>query len=97
LATVVVTATAERNLRSLIETHSLPASTADRVWASIEPLRPFPSLGAPLAGRWSAYRFVLGPWRWMLIVYRYEEELDRVMVITIRDARSGRSPRHSQP
>jgi plasmid stabilization system protein ParE len=92
LATVVVTATAARNLRSLIESHSLPASTVERVQASLEPLRDFPSLGAPLGGRWTGYRFVLGPWRWMLIVYRFDERADRVQVMTIRDARSERSP-----
>jgi plasmid stabilization system protein ParE len=92
LASVVITPTAERNLRSLIETHSLPAATDQRVRALLEPLREFPLLGSPLSGRWEGFRFVLGPWRWMVIVYRYAEEIDRVEVLTIRDARSARSP-----
>ena len=92
MASVVVTATAERNLRSLIETHFLPPSTEERVRASLEPLREFPLLGSPLGGRWTGFRFILGPWRWMLIVYRCEQSLDRVEVFTIRDARSARSP-----
>jgi plasmid stabilization system protein ParE len=92
LASVVITATAERNLRSLIETHSLPAATDERVRALLDPLREFTLLGSPLGGRWEGFRFVLGPWRWMVIVYRYAEELDRVEVFTIRDARSARSP-----
>jgi hypothetical protein len=34
-------------------------------------------------------RFVLGPWRWLLVVYSYEEESqDRVLVLTLQDARS---------
>jgi plasmid stabilization system protein ParE len=67
-------------------------STDKRVQASLEPLQDFPLLGSPLAGRWAGYRFILGPWPWMLIVYRYDEHLDRVEVFTIRDARSARSP-----
>lgn len=92
MASVVVTVTAERNLRSLIETHSLPTSTDKRVRASLESLREFPLLGSPLGGRWAGFRFILGPWRWMIVVYRYDERLDRVEVFTIRDARSARSP-----
>jgi len=93
MATVVVTPTARRNLEDLIETLSLPPSTLDRFKASLDPLRQFPRFGATLDGRWSDFRFVLGPWRWMLIVYRYDERLDRVAIITVRDARSARSPR----
>jgi plasmid stabilization system protein ParE len=93
VASVVVTPTARRNLDALIETLSLPRSTIDRFKASLEPLRPFPRLGAPLEGRWAAFRFVLGPWRWMIVVYRYDEVLDEVAIVTVRDARSARSPR----
>lgn len=64
-----------------------------RFKAALEPLGRFPRFGAPLEGRWSGFRFLLGPWRWMLIVYRYDEHLDRVAIVTIRDARSARSPR----
>lgn len=93
MATVDVTPTARRNLEALIETLSLPPSSVGRLRASLEPLRRFPRLGAPLEGRWASYRFVLGPWRWMLVVYRYDEAADRVDIVTIRDARSARSPR----
>ena len=93
MATVDVTPTARRNLEALIETLSLPPSTVERLRASLEPLRRLPRLGAPLEGRWAGYRFVLGPWRWMLVVYRYDEAADRVDIVTIRDARSARSPR----
>ncbi len=33
------------------------------------------------------YRFVLGPWRWMLVVYVRDEDLDRVAIVSIQDAR----------
>ena len=92
MATVVVTATAERNLRELIESRSLPESTEERVWSSMEPLRRFPLLGPALSGRWAGFRYVLGPWRWLLVVYRYDEGLDRVEIVTIQDARAARSP-----
>ena len=92
MASVVITETAQRNLRSLIETHSLPATTNKRVSATLEPLQEYPLLGAPLGGRWAGHRFILGPWRWMLLVYRYDESLDRVEVLTICDGRSTSSP-----
>ena len=82
-----------RNLGAMIETHSLPSSTQERFKAALAPLATFPELGAELEGRWAGFRFVLGPWRWMLVVYRYDEFLDRVAIVTIRDARSARSPR----
>jgi plasmid stabilization system protein ParE len=91
LASVVITQTAERNLRSLIETHSLPAATAERVRGALESLQQFPLLGSPLSGHRVGHRFILGPWRWMLVVYRYDESRDRVEVLTIRDARSASS------
>jgi plasmid stabilization system protein ParE len=93
VATVVVTPTARRNLDDLIETLSLPPSTRDRLKVSLEPLRRFPRLGGELDGRWAGYRFVLGPWRWMIVVYQYDEALDQLAIVTIRDARSARSPR----
>jgi plasmid stabilization system protein ParE len=93
MATIVVTPTAQRNLQDLIKTLSLPPSTTERFKSSLEPLGRFPRFGAPLEGRWAQFRFVLGPWRWMLIVYEYDEPLDRVAIVTIRDARSARSPR----
>jgi plasmid stabilization system protein ParE len=96
LASVVVSVTAERNLRSLIETHSLPTSTDKRLRASLEPLREFPLLGSPLGGRWAGFRFILGPWRWIIVDYWYNKDLDRVEVLTIRDARSARSPTTSR-
>jgi hypothetical protein len=31
---------------------------------------------------------MLGPWRWLILVYVFIEEEDRVVVVTIRDGRS---------
>lgn len=91
MASVVIAPTARRNLEVLVETHSLPATTRERVRRSVAPLREFPLLGAQLEGRWAGFRFILGPWRWMLIVYSYDEELDQVGIVTIQDARSARA------
>jgi hypothetical protein len=88
MASVLVSPRARRNLERLIQTHSLPASTVGRFAASIEPLTTFPSIGAPLGGRWSGYRFILGPWRWMLIVHEYQQDHDLVGIVTVQDARS---------
>jgi hypothetical protein len=91
VATVVVTPTAVEDLQRLIRTLSLPANTTERVRASLEALSTFPELGAPLTGRWEDFRFVLGPWRWMLLVYVYDQATDRVAIVTIQDARSAES------
>ena len=88
MARVEVTAAAVADLDRMIATHSLPRDTKQRVRRSLELLRRFPRLGPELTGRWSGYRFLLGPWRWMLLVYIYIEDEDRVAVVTIQDARS---------
>ena len=72
MANVRITPTAQRNFASLIETQSLPPSTLERFKRAVEPLETFPLLGAPLEGRWAGLRFILGPWRWMIVIYRYE-------------------------
>ncbi len=76
------------DLRRLMVTLSLPSDTPSKVRASIAALSRFPRLGPELPGRWSGFRFVLGPWRWMLLVYVHLEEEDRVVIVTVQDARS---------
>ena len=88
MARVLIAPTAAYDLERMIATHSLPADTRSRVRRSIEPLRRFPLLGAPLEGRWQRYRFLLGPWRWMLIVYAYDQDADTVSIATIQDGRA---------
>jgi plasmid stabilization system protein ParE len=90
---VVVTATAAEDLERLFVTHSLPADTPERVKRSLRPLARFPLVGAQLGGNWTGSRFVLGPWRWMVIVYDVDETADRVEIVTIQDGRSSRAAR----
>jgi hypothetical protein len=88
---VELAAAAVEDLDRLTRTLSLPPDIRQRVRASLTPLREFPELGATLVGRWSGLQFVLGPWRWMLLVYQYDAATDRVVVVTIQDARSSRA------
>jgi plasmid stabilization system protein ParE len=88
VARVELSAAAVEDLRALIRTHSLPEDATARVVRSLRPLERFPSMGPPLSGRWDGFRFVLGPWRWMLLVYVVLQPDDRVVVVTIQDARS---------
>jgi plasmid stabilization system protein ParE len=92
VARLEIAQAAAEDLERLVFTHSLPADTKDRLKRSIEPLRRFPLLGAALSGRWEGFRFVLGPWRWMVVVYVYLEQEDRVVVVTIQDGRAATAP-----
>ena len=88
MATVELSPTAVEDLETLILTHSLPADTKRRIKRSLRPLERFPLMGPALSGRWAGLRFVLGPWRWLLLVYSVDESGDRVVVVTMQDARS---------
>ena len=88
MSRVLVAPEAVADLARIIATHSLPRDAPERVRRSIEPLARFPLLGASLEGRWRDFRFVIGPWRWLLIVYAYDEEADLVAVVTIQDGRA---------
>ena len=88
MARVLVAPAAAADLERMIATHSLPADARAQVRRSIEPLAQFPLLGAPLEGRWRDYRFIIGAWRWMLIVYAYEPATDAVAIATVQDGRS---------
>jgi plasmid stabilization system protein ParE len=88
VAEVRLSAVAVEDLERMILTHSLPIDTKVRVRRSLQALSRFPRLGRELEGRWSPFRLILGPWRWMLIVYAYHEREDVVLVLTVQDARS---------
>lgn len=88
MAIVEVSRVAVADLGRLIRVLELPADTTVRVRRSLAPLARFPRLGPALTGRWEGFRFILGPWRWMLIVYVYLEDEDRVIVVGIHDART---------
>jgi hypothetical protein len=88
VASVELTIAAVEDLDGMVRTLSLPADTRRRVARSLRALERFPLMGPALEGRWRGFWFVLGPWRWMLLVYVYLESEDRVVVVTIQDARS---------
>jgi hypothetical protein len=88
LASVELALAAVEDLDALIRVHSLPADTRARVTHSLRPLERFPLMGPALGGRWQGLRFVLGPWRWLLLVYVHIEAEDRVVVVAVQDARS---------
>jgi plasmid stabilization system protein ParE len=91
VAQIELARAAVEDLDRLVLTHSLPDDTRQRVRNALEPLRQFPRLGPELTGRWEGFRFILGPWRWMLLVYTFDEVRDRVAIVTIQDARTSRS------
>lgn len=88
MAQVELARTAIEDLDRLVATLSLPSDTRSRVRRCLGPLQDFPLIGAELTERWQDFRFVLGPWRWMLLVYVVDPDADRVVVVTIQDARS---------
>jgi plasmid stabilization system protein ParE len=73
VAQIIVTPQAQRDVDDAIATLHLPDDAWPRVARSLTALETFPLAGAELRGRWAPTRFVLGPWSWMLLLYRYEE------------------------
>ena len=85
---VELAAAAVEDLERLVHSHSLPADTRARVARSLRPLALFPTIGPPLGGHWDGFRFLLGPWRWMVMVYVVMDAESRAVVVTIQDGRS---------
>lgn len=86
---IEVSRAAADDIARLRMTHSLPADTNERIRRSLRSLGQFPKLGTALEGaEWAGFRFVLGPWRWMVIVYEIYDDDDRVVVVTVQDGRS---------
>jgi hypothetical protein len=88
VATVELAQTAVEDIDRLVVTLSLPPDTPAGVARSLRTLERFPRLGVALPGLWDGLRCLVGPWRWMLMVYEYREDEDRVVVATVQDARS---------
>lgn len=88
MARVELARAAIEDIERLVVVLSLPSDTPARVAGSLRPLERFPRLGVALPGRWDGLRCLVGPWRWMLLVYEYFEAEDRVVVVTAQDARS---------
>jgi plasmid stabilization system protein ParE len=97
VARVELAVAAVEDLDSLIRTHTLPADTRARVARSLRSLAQFPNIGPALSGRWEGFRFIVGPWRWLILVYVFIEPEDRVVVVTIQDARSSTAAIASEP
>jgi hypothetical protein len=97
MARVELARAAVEDLDALIRTHSLPSDTRARVKRSLRGLEDFALMGPALSGRWEGFRFLLGPWRWLVLVYVFIESEDRVVVVTIQDARSSSSATASRP
>ena len=92
MARVEVTAAAVEDVRRLIVTHRLPSDTNERIRRSLRALERFPLLGTELTGGgWDGLRFLLGPWRWMVVVYEVYDDAERVVIVTVQDGRSSQS------
>jgi plasmid stabilization system protein ParE len=92
VAQVQVARAAREDLDRLIRGLILPADTRQRVARALRPLTTFPRLGPELQGRWAGFRFLLGPWRWLILVYVVIDGGERVVVVTFQDARTADSP-----
>jgi plasmid stabilization system protein ParE len=88
VARVELARAAIEDVERLVLMLSLPPDTSARVARSLRALERFPRMGVALPGRWDGLRCLVGPWRWMLLVYEYREEEERVVVVTVQDARS---------
>jgi plasmid stabilization system protein ParE len=91
VAQVFITAEARRDIDAAASALELPPSHWSRIARSLRVLETFPLAGRRLNGRWAPLRFVLGPWPWMILLYRYDKYADRVFVVAMHDARSGGS------
>ncbi len=89
---VLVTDAAVDDLHGLIRSHQLPENTIARVRRSLEPLSRFSELGSELGGSFAPRRFILGPWRWMIVIYRFYPDRDLVAILAIVDGRTSTSP-----
>ena len=83
---------ARRDGAAAIETLELPADCWQRIVHSLRVLETFPLAGRQLEGQLSPSRYILGPWNWMILVYRYNGATDAVFVLAMVDARSSGSP-----
>lgn len=77
-------------LERLVLTHSLPADTRSRIDGSLRRLRRFPRIGPAIRvdGDGDELRFLLGPWPWLVIVYLHLVAEQRVVVVSVEDARA---------
>jgi plasmid stabilization system protein ParE len=81
---VVLSVDARRDLDEIISSHHLPSDTPIRVRQRLAPLAMYPLIGPALG---VTYRYLLGPWSWMLLVYRVDQPRGTVVVTAIKDVR----------
>lgn len=91
MAQVTVTPRAQQDVDEAISALNLPDDAWARIGRSLRVLETFPLAGPEMFGRWVPVRFVIGPWSWMILLYRYEESTDRVYVVAMHDGRSAAS------
>ena len=72
-------------LDQLVQTHSLPADTRNRIEESAQPLERFPRFGPELGktADGAELRFLIGPWPWLVIVYLHLESENQIVVVSI--------------
>jgi hypothetical protein len=97
VAQIVITPQARRDVDEAMSALNLPADTWSRIARTLQVLETFPLAGSELEGQWASMRFVLGPWSWMILLYRYDEPSDHAFVIAMHDARSATSARSGGP
>lgn len=94
MAQIVVTEQAARDPDLLIEFLTLPESTGDRVRNRLVLLSRAPAAGKSLGPPFGAARWIVGPWKWMVIVYVFDASDDRVDVVAFQDGRSHAAASH---
>jgi plasmid stabilization system protein ParE len=97
VAQIIVTPRARRDVDEAIPSLRLPDDTWSRIARSLQVLETFPEAGPELAGRWAPTRFVLGPWSWMVLLYRYEKSSNLVYLVAMHDARAATSAMATRP
>lgn len=93
MAQVVITPQVRQDVDEAVAVLNLPADTWPRIARALRILETFPLAGPKLEGQWVSTRFVLGPWPWMILLYRYDEPSGRAFVVAMHDARSATSAR----
>lgn len=91
MAEVRIAQDAVADLDQLIATHGLPHDTRSRVRRRLSLLGSFPDAAPLLPGR-EPERGLLGPWPWMLWVYRYDPDRDVAEVARVFDIRTSSAP-----
>jgi hypothetical protein len=91
VAQVFVTPRAQRDWTRRSRLSTCRTTPGVGVARSLRTLETLPLAGAELTGGWAPVRFVLGPWSWTILLYRYEELSDQVYVVAMHGGRSATS------